>query len=199
MAKRYKVILVGPKFTGKTSIIRRYTNNDFILNYCFTPLPVETVAPIQDDDCELTIWDTAGDEDWVSMNTSTYHGSDAVIFVASFDKKDTLDNVITTWKPTILDHITLETVVCVLAINKCDLMEGSEVTQSDIDRAAEQIRPKTHTMNVSAKENVNIKELFVYVAKELMKKHTKPAGATSVELAPPKEPAVTKKEDHSCC
>jgi small GTP-binding protein len=209
MTSRFKVILIGPSTTGKTSIIRRYTQNDFLEAHFITPLPVQNTARIDGPDCVLAIWDTAGSEDWQSMNTTVYHGSDAVIFVGSFDRKESLDDLVTTWKPRVLEHLALDSVVHVLAVNKSDLMEEGEVTQSDIDRRAAELDPGMRSMNVSAKNNVGITELFKYVANELTKKtkhnesepvHVSTANESEpVHLSTANESGTRPQSRSECC
>jgi small GTP-binding protein len=149
--------------------------------------------------CELAIWDTSGSEDWISMNTSIYHGSDAVIFVASFDLKEELDEIVTIWKPRLEEHIALDEVVRVLAVNKSDVMDESEVTQADIDRQAAEIGAGTHTVNVSAKDNIGVTDLFEFVVKELTRNVVKPTGATPVDIARPTGIAAPNQQSGGCC
>jgi small GTP-binding protein len=93
---RYKVVVIGATNTGKTSLIRRYRYNEFLSAHFTTSTPgVEFVRPDPSAPFELGVWDTAGHEDWQSMNSSVYHGAHAIVFVGAFDSVDSLTDIVT--------------------------------------------------------------------------------------------------------
>jgi len=168
---RYKVLVCGKTSTGKTSIIRQYIERAFIDIPFPTPLPMADSREFTD--CngtyELAIWDTAGAEEWLSMNTTVYHSSQVVVFVASFDQQESLTDLVSKWVPLLSAHLNLDACIKILAVNKTDLRDEGPaeipVTDGDIQEAAEKLGGKL--FEVSAKQNRNISEMFEYAAKKV--------------------------------
>lgn len=209
MEKLYKVILLGDTNTGKTSIIKRYIDNSFIEAHFVTPLPIASTKRFNDStgNYQLAIWDTAGSEDWQSMNSTVYHGSIIVIFIASFDQKDSIKSLVTTWLNRIAEYESTESFVPFIAINKSDLIGKPEcqISESECDNAKKDLNvDDDHIFNVSAKEDLKIKELFeaVALAAREFDLRNNPDPGLSTEL--PKK--LGKEEDNkknnkdaSCC
>jgi small GTP-binding protein len=192
MSRKAKVILIGPTDTGKTSIIRRFVAGEFIEAHFTTPIPVQNKKS-DVEDLDLAIWDTAGSEDWASMNTTVYHGSDIVIYVAAYDSRESLQELSATWVPRLNEHLALNEVVKVLAVNKSDLIGSDDalVTEADVRAAAEQLG--TETASVSAKENKGIAELFSRVATLFKAKTPGP------KQPPAPVPAGSEGKGSGCC
>lgn len=179
--RKFKVILLGATNTGKTSIIRRYMGQEYMDVHFVTPLPVQSSKPICRDgrvSCELAIWDTAGSEDWVSMNATVYRDTQAVIFVASYDESNSLDDLTSTWVDRLKGYINPEDYCSIIAMNKCDL------DQTDCQVTREMAQEKAEAMGcefieVSAKVDIGIDTLFDKVV-DLLDKKFPGQGATDV-------------------
>jgi small GTP-binding protein len=187
----YKVLLIGSTHVGKTSIIARFVKGEFREAVHTTPLPVLSVKDLQDPkskrSCEIRIWDTAGSEDWQAMNASQYHGAQGVIFVASWDERNSLNDLVDTWLDRLDEHVDRDKYVAILAVNKSDLQKSDEcvVTNEDIKLTAKKL--KCESISVSAKTGNNVKKLFESMAALLMKEVSLPGGI---------EPQGRRK---SCC
>ena len=159
----FKVILVGETNTGKTSIIKRYCSDEFIETNFPNAVPIKYTKQLAGPPaCELSIFDTAGSEDWQAMNACVYHGTDAVIFVAAYDNGDSLYKTVTWWSQKVLpDFISLDGVVKVLAVNKCDLddEERQIASENEITETKENLGADKMFV-CSAKDRTNINELF---------------------------------------
>jgi small GTP-binding protein len=192
---KYKVIVCGRTHTGKTSLIRQYIEKAFMDSYFPTPLPMADSAQFKDTNgwYELAIWDTAGAEEWLSMNASAYHGAQVIVFVASFDEPDSLSEVITKWVPMLRDHLNLDDCVRILALNKSDLADRV-FTDGDIEQTAEQLGAVL--FQVSAKENTNVTHMFEFAAKEVRKKFP---GETTKPVDTPLPKGKKKKKRKKCC
>jgi small GTP-binding protein len=179
MSQKVKVILIGATATGKTSIIRQFVLGEFLETHFTTPIPVHSKKS-DVENVDLVIWDTAGSEEWVSMNTVVYHGSDVVIYVASYDSRESLQELSTVWVSRLSQHLALDQVVKVLAVNKSDLIrsEDAVITEADVRAVSEQLG--VEFISVSAKDNQGITELFSRVA-TLFKTKT---PETKLPLAP---------------
>lgn len=90
-----KVILLGDAGVGKTSLLRRYTENKFSLK-TDTTIGIELVNKnmIVGSNCvKLRIWDTAGQERFKSIIKSYYRDAPIVIFVYDVTCKKSFENV----------------------------------------------------------------------------------------------------------
>lgn len=84
-----KIVVTGDFGAGKTSIIKRYTTNQYSESHLTTigvDLKIKTVV-INGYNIKLQIWDTAGQERFQSITQSFYHGSHGIILVID-DIKD---------------------------------------------------------------------------------------------------------------
>lgn len=199
----YKVILLGDTNTGKTTTIRRYTMNEFIDKHFATPLPIASTGDFNDKygDYKLNIWDTAGSEDWQSMNSTIYHGSHVVIFLASFDDLESIKNITNVWLVRISEHEDQEKYIPFIAVNKSDVVDNPDC-QFD-ESVCETVRNDLHVnddhyFEISAKTGDNIKELFeaaAFAARSRFGPHDEDKFTNGDESQP--EQNVTER--HSCC
>jgi Ras-related protein Rab-5C len=198
MSRKAKVVLIGPTGTGKTSIIGRFVENEFIEARFLTPTGVQGKESVVQG-LDLVIWDTSGSEDWAAMNATIYHGSDIVIYVASYDSRESLQELNTTWVPRLNEHLDLGKVVKILAVNKSDLI-GSEdalITEADVRAASEQLG--TEFTSVSAKEGKGITELFSRVASLFNAKPQEPKQSPDPVPIPDPVPVPRQEEGSGCC
>jgi small GTP-binding protein len=140
---------------------------------------------------ELAIWDTAGADEWFSMNTSVYHSTHVLIFVASFDEQDSLADITHKWVPLLRQHVPLDGCVKILAINKADIkpQKPAAVMRHEIEQTSAQLGAEF--FEVSAKQNTNVSEMFEYAAAEVRRKFPAEEAQT---VDPPR-----KTERKHCC
>jgi signal recognition particle receptor subunit beta len=105
------------------------------------------------------------------MNTSVYHSTHVIIFVASFDEQESLD-VARKWVPLVRGHVPLDGSLNVLAINKADSKDQSPaagaMTRHEIGQTCEQLGAEL--FEVSAKQNTNVSEMLEYAGVEVRQK-----------------------------
>ena len=88
----FKIVSVGSSGVGKTSLIRRYTENRFVETYIET-LGVEFAVKriqLQDYNVELKLFDTAGEEQFGPLRPYYYRGAHGVIIVFDTTRRSTL-------------------------------------------------------------------------------------------------------------
>jgi small GTP-binding protein len=95
-ARKYKVVIIGDPFVGKTSIIRCF--NEQSINPFYTPTLgasfISKDVAVQDTTVNLNIWDTAGQERYRSLVPTYVRGAEAAILcydvtsVSSFNSLD---------------------------------------------------------------------------------------------------------------
>ncbi|OHT12384.1 ras-related protein Rab-31-like protein [Tritrichomonas foetus] len=161
-SRTFKVLILGSTNTGKTSIIRRYTQGDFTENHFVTPLPIATSQTLSYKDIryELQIWDTAGAEDWASMNANVYHDSNAVIFVAAVDNQASVSEIFNVWQPRLGEYMKPDEYLSFVCINKADL-ENPLVDRDEIEDVKSSLNAVRHFV-VTAKNDNDVKSGTVF-------------------------------------
>ena len=93
--KRLKLILLGEVFTGKTSLINIYIKDKFNQNESSTVSPsfYTKLINIKNKKYIINIWDTAGQEQFRSMNKIFIKDSDIILFVYDITRKSTLEEL----------------------------------------------------------------------------------------------------------
>jgi small GTP-binding protein len=96
-----KIVLIGEKGVGKTSIIDRYVRNNFMLELlstaglCYT----EKTVLIKDynQSIKFEIWDTAGQEKYRSLAKVFYTNGDAIILIYDITERRSFEEIKNYW------------------------------------------------------------------------------------------------------
>lgn len=90
---------------GKTSIMMRYTNNQFQEDYLSTVGVDFKVKKIESENYKATlnIWDTAGQERFRTITKNFYKGSDGVVLVYSITDPTSFSHI-DSWVSQIQNH-----------------------------------------------------------------------------------------------
>ena len=93
--KSLKVVLVGDSYTGKTSLIQRLVNNEYIesslstvVSSCFTKtvqLPEKAI--------KISIWDTAGQERFRSLASNFFRDAHGIIICYDVSQPQSLQSI----------------------------------------------------------------------------------------------------------
>ncbi|KAJ8116098.1 hypothetical protein OPT61_g2405 [Boeremia exigua] len=123
---------------------------------------------------ELSLWDTAGQEEFDRLRSLSYDDTHAIMLCFSVDSPDSLENVETKWVGEIAENCP--NVKLVLVALKCDLrkredddVEGAEPEKPCIDyeeglRVAEKIKALRY-LECSAMKNRGVNEAFTEAAR----------------------------------
>ncbi|KUI56087.1 GTP-binding protein RHO3 [Cytospora mali] len=126
-----KLVLLGDGASGKTSLLNVFTRGYFPTVY--EPTVFENYVHdifVDNVHIELSLWDTAGQEEFDRLRSLSYDDTDLIMLCYSVDSKDSLENVESKWVGEIADNCP--GVKLVLVALKCDLREAS----ADDDEAA---------------------------------------------------------------
>ncbi|OAF66552.1 GTP-binding protein RHO3 [Intoshia linei] len=123
---RKKMVIVGDGAVGKTSLLISFVKDTFPEVY--VPTVFETyVATIDMNHCtvQLSLWDTAGQEDYDRLRPLSYPETDVALGVFAIDSSDSYNNIEDKWAIE-LNHFCKESkkVLCAL---KVDLREDEEI------------------------------------------------------------------------
>ncbi|KAF4592107.1 GTP-binding protein RHO3 [Ophiocordyceps camponoti-floridani] len=120
-----KLVLLGDGACGKTSLLNVFTRGYFPTVY--EPTVFENYVHdifVDSVHIELSLWDTAGQEEFDRLRSLSYDDTDLIMLCYSVDSKDSLENVESKWVGEIADNCP--GVKLVLVALKCDLREQSE-------------------------------------------------------------------------
>ena len=96
-----KVILLGESGVGKTCIITRFINDDFVKDTSTTSSANFISQSIKFEEYDKTIcfdiWDTAGQEYYRCMTKIFYKNAKIIIFVYDITRKETFDEIKNYW------------------------------------------------------------------------------------------------------
>ncbi|CRK39458.1 hypothetical protein BN1723_007621 [Verticillium longisporum] len=120
-----KLVLLGDGACGKTSLLNVFTRGYFPTVY--EPTVFENYVHdifVDNVHIELSLWDTAGQEEFDRLRSLSYDDTDLIVLCYSVDSKDSLENVESKWVGEIADNCP--GVKLVLVALKCDLREGND-------------------------------------------------------------------------
>ncbi len=168
-----KIVLVGDKAVGKTSLIRRYVVDAFDDRYLstlgakVTKKVMEVRVPGKDviASLSLNIWDIMGQASFRELAKEAYfHGASGVIVVVDLTRRETLDGI-AEWVRAVRDVARPASVV--VAGNKYDLAGQAAVSPPELVEAAKAVGG-AHFLT-SAKTGENVEAAFAYIANEIGK------------------------------
>jgi len=93
-----KVVIVGDRCVGKTSLLLTYSQNKFPDGV--TPTVIDAYKGMtkhKGDAVELDVYDTAGQEDFSRVRPISYNGTSVFIICFSLISEDSLENACTKW------------------------------------------------------------------------------------------------------
>ena len=151
---------------GKTSILERYVNNNFKPNY-ITTIGMDKRfkrLEINNKDVDVFFTDTAGEERFRSLTKMFYKDADGIFIGFSLTEEKTLKSI-NYWVEQIEQNCNKKgkELSLVLFGNKCDDKDNIQVKKEDIDEIKEKY--KLAYFETSAKDNINIQNLFEFLIK----------------------------------
>ena len=171
--KNFKIIVLGNIFSGKTSIIKRLTENKFENDPKATKSPncVTNVYEINGKFVNFNIWDIPG-QDRKPVITKTFaKGADGIIYCC--DIKDiTSREDLKKWEENLESIEDIEKIPKILIENKCDLLGNDESKYNkDIDDL--NIFGENNNLNkcfrTSALTGFNVEESINFLINEIVK------------------------------
>lgn len=194
-----KLLILGDSGVGKSSILLRYTDDEFTENYITTigiDFKVKTVN-IDGKIVKIQIWDTAGQERFRTITQAYYRGAQGVLLVYDVTGSESFGHM-THWVEDIDKHKdkSVTNVSKILIANKCDLRDeniSSHVTSKmGQDLASKYDLP---FFEVSAKNplmGTPINDVFLTLTKGIVKRLSE--NVIPQPIPPPRPPKSPK-----CC
>lgn len=163
-----KFLVIGPAGAGKSSILHRFSNNEFKSDSSHT-IGVEfgsKMIHLGNQSIKLQIWDTAGQERFRSVTRSYYRGAAGALLVYDVACRDSY-NSLTQW---LQDARSLASpdIVVILCGNKCDREAERDVTFLEASRFAQE--NDLMFLETSALTGDNVEECFLRCARSIVSK-----------------------------
>ena len=158
-----KVTLIGDSSVGKTSIINRYTRDDFTQDLESTLGADYSQKKIvrHSKKIRLDLWDTAGQEKYRAIGRHFYKESYIGCLVYDITSKSSFENIKKIWYPDLKEYGEKLKILALVG-NKIDKYLEEEVKEDEAQKFADEI--KAIYKRTSAMEGTNIEELFNILA-----------------------------------
>jgi Ras-related protein Rab-8A len=192
-----KLLLLGEQAVGKSSLLMRYTDNEFHLNIMGTggmDLKRKKII-IDNEDVKVMIYDTAGHERFRSIAKTQYKGSQGVILIYDVTEKKSFDRV-SHWVDSIKENSDTQNVEILLVGNKIDMVKERVVAFAEGNELAKNFG--INFMETSAKTGENVESAFFTIIKKIYDKEKVKEPAT-ISLQIVNENKVEKKKKNNCC
>lgn len=177
-----KLVVVGDGNCGKTCLLVTYCSDSFPDVYVPTVFETySTFVECNQQRVRLSLWDTAGEEDYDRLRPLSYGQANVVVMCFTLDNPDSLSNVEYKWEPEIRHY--LPKVPIVLVGNKRDVRDDYRpplvlprnykppVTAAEGRAVASRIRAAAY-VECSALKRIGVKEVFDAAIKASLQQQT---------------------------
>jgi len=191
----YKIVIIGDSGTGKSSIMKRFVDNEYSPNYICTigvDFKIKTLL-VGDIYTKLQIWDTSGQERFRTITKAYYRGSNCIIIVYDTTDRETFESV-KFWLEEVDLHTDLDTLK-ILVGTKID-HDKKIVDTSEGSSLAKKF--DMFFVECSAKNDINIESIFILAICQIRLRQPPkeiPESVKSVNISLKTEVI----EDENCC
>ena len=195
-ARTFKLINIGATNVGKSSILLKYTRNEFSESISNT-VGIDNIYKeiiIENEPVVLQLWDTAGQERFESIVKSYFRGVDGFLFVFDLSDNRTYEYIKEKIKATKAENKDVK--FGVIVGNKMDLLDEDEIEiyKKRLERLSVENGYKYYL--TSAKTGENIAGMFEEFAEEIYRERKVNAEQKEIE----KKMELSKKNSRrGCC
>jgi len=160
-----KVSMLGSFAVGKTSLVQQYVRSIFSEKY-HTTIGVkidQKIVIVDHQEVNLMLWDIHGEDDYQKVKPAYVMGSSAYFIVIDGTRRNTIETALELQE---MAAKVSEGAPFIVLINKADLKEEWEVTETDI----QSLKEKGMTViTTSAKDGFQVEEAFLKLSQQMMK------------------------------
>ncbi|KAJ3292582.1 putative small G-protein Ras2 [Rhizoclosmatium globosum] len=164
----HNIVVLGDGAVGKTALTRQFCLNNFPEAY--DPTIIDTYVKkvlIDGDECELEVFDTAGQEEFIGMRDQYFREGDAFLLVYSVTSRASFQ-YIKEFRAQLLRIREASSVPIVIVANKFDLYNEREVSTQEGAELARVL--KCEFVETSAKTRYNVESAFYIAVRALRKR-----------------------------
>ena len=161
-----KICLLGAFSVGKTSLVEQYVHSIFSDKY-LSSVGVKISKKnltVEGTDVTLVLWDMEGKDAYASVNLSQLRGAMGYFVVVDGTRKETLEVGLVLYEQAVN---MLGAIPCYFLINKADIEEVWEITETMLEEARAQ---GIEILRTSAKTGQGVEEAFVSLAAKMCAK-----------------------------
>ncbi|KAL9642188.1 hypothetical protein ABK040_007190 [Willaertia magna] len=161
----YKFVVLGSGGVGKSALTIQFIQGNFVEKYDPTiEDSYRKQVEVDGKACMLDILDTAGQEEYSAMRDQYMRTGQAFILVYSITDPSSFEDLLTIHEQ-LLRSKDADEVPIVLVGNKCDLEEERAVSKEEGKSMAEKFGEHCKFVEASAKECINVEEIFTSLVK----------------------------------
>ena len=160
-----RVVLIGERGVGKTSIIKRFCENVFNenSNHTISVNCYKRTMNFKEKTLTFNVWDTPVPVDRGAVDV-VFLDANVVFMIYSKDKESSFNEIKEYWYNRVMEKARTKPIVYIVK-SKCDKNEKNEFTNEEMEFIAEK---NLKFSLVSAKDNMKVDELFKTAGKEYM-------------------------------
>lgn len=188
--KLVKLLVIGDSAVGKTSVLLRFSDDEFSTSQLATVgIDIKNKNfELDGEQIRLQVWDSAGQERFHSIATSFYKGAMGILLVYDCTNEKSFANI-EKWLQSIQAHGS-DNVQKVLLANKCDMPNRVVSTQLGEETAK---KAGLKLFETSAKANINVHEAFYYITRLVLRNYA------SFNVPHPLRLGQKAKKRKNCC
>jgi small GTP-binding protein len=193
---QFKLLLLGDQAVGKSSIMMRYTDNEFNLNIMGTAgvdLKKKNLV-INGENVKVMIYDTAGHERFRLIAKTQYKGSNGIVLIYDVTDKKSFDNI-SYWMNHITDHAETDREILLVG-NKIDKLNERVVITEEGTALADKFG--VPFIETSAKTGENIEDAFLKLNTNIYNKEKAKTNVVPIETLNNNK-KDKKKTQSKCC
>ncbi|KAN0029907.1 hypothetical protein ACTA71_008045 [Dictyostelium dimigraforme] len=164
-----KIVIIGEKSVGKTSILKRYVDQRFVtLKPTIGVDFVNKDVMVGDKMVTLQLWDTSGQERFRSLEISYYRGADCCILVFDVTNEKTLYDL-KLWRDDFIEKTEIQDPILfpfIILGNKVDDPNRKVTEKAAIQWCKDNIGGNLTYFDTSAKDNINIEQVFKQISNQ---------------------------------
>lgn len=163
----FKVVVLGDKGVGKTCLVLRFIEGFFSPKQQSTIGAFFLTKKVTLSDgytLKMQLWDTAGQERFRAMAPMYYRGAASAIVCFDITNEDSFAKM-KDWVEELRQNCDPDSLVLVVACNKCDLEDQRVVSRQRSQQFCEKVGATM--LETSAKENIGVDELFKRISEEV--------------------------------
>jgi small GTP-binding protein len=164
----FKVLLLGGRAVGKTSVVRRYVHETFSTQYLETigMEPYTRYENIKGKSIAFSIWDIAASENFLPLKRFFYKGSLGALIVFDLTRKESL-NEVDKWVKEALEYQSGQ--YFYLIGNKVDLKDQITISDKMIQTKLNELENCVSYIKTSALTGENIRKGFLELGEYIIK------------------------------